>query len=304
MPEAATELDDIYTAIEKTARLLDLPCSREKVQPVLNAYGDGLADAHIVFSMGTGKRYRGELSFDFSVPASAGDPRAVALSNGLAAEVDHPIRTLFADVQARCPVDHFGVDYGIVGGFRKTYAFFPLNAPQRLSALAGVPSMPPALAEHADFLAGHGLDGRVSALAIDYAHRTWNVYFSGIPAEFTKPKAVQEMIRAIGLAEPSEQMLEFIRTSFAMYLTFRWDSPRIERICFSTRTPDPMALPAQIEPDIATFAKGVPCAHAGERTFVYAGALSSGEEYYKLASYYQKSSQVSDRVKPAKRSNA
>ncbi|MFE7902154.1 aromatic prenyltransferase [Streptomyces sp. NPDC057424] len=294
-----SEPADIYAAVEETAQLLDVPCSRDKVQPALAAFGDGLADGHIVFSMATGERYKGELAFDFTVPTAAGDPYAIALSNGLVEETDHPIRTLFSDVRGRCPVDSYGVDYGIVGGFKKTYVSFPLGELQGLSRLTGIPSMPRALAEHAGFFASHGLDDRVSAIAIDYAHRTWNVYFSGLPAEFIEPETVLSVLRTFGLPEPSERMMEFIRTSFAMYTTFGWDSSKAERICFSARSSDPTALPARYEPQIAKFARNAPYTYTGERVLTYAGALSPSEEFYKLASFYQKTSKLSDRVRPA-----
>ena len=297
MPEA-TQLEDLYAAIEETARLAHVPCSREKVRPALDAFGDGLADAHVVFSLATGERYAGELAFDFTVPPDAGDPYGIAVSNGLVEKTDHPVGTLFSEIQGRCPVDSFGVDYGIVGGFKKAYVSFPLGDPQRLSTLAGIPSMPRALAEHADSFAAYGLEGKVSAIAIDYAHRTWNVYFSGLSSEQLEPKAVLSMLRRNGLPEPSGRMMDFIRTTFAMYPTFGWDSPKIERMSFSARSTDPAALPAQYEPLIGEFAANVPYTYAGERVLVYAGALAAGEECYKVAAYHQQTPQLSDRVRP------
>ncbi|WP_405772089.1 aromatic prenyltransferase [Streptomyces sp. NBC_00080] len=79
-----------------------------------------------------------DLSFDFTVPASAGDPYEIALAHGLAEETDHPIRTLFRDLGARFPVQGYGVDYGGTGGFNKTYAFFPLGDLQTRARPASV----------------------------------------------------------------------------------------------------------------------------------------------------------------------
>lgn len=298
MPEAA-KMEEIYSAVEETARLLDVPCSRDKVWPALSTFGDELADTDIIFSMATAERHRGELQFDFMLPRSFGDPYAAAASNGLVDETDHPITKLLSDLQERTPVQGYGVDYGVVGGFRKTYAFFPLDALQRLSVLADIPSMPPGLVEHASYFSSYGLEDRVSAIAIDYPSRTWNVYFSGIPAECVEPKSVLPMLRKLGLPEPSEQMLEFIQTTFAIYPTFSWDSSKVKRICFSARTSDPTALPARIEPQIEKFARNAPYTHPGERVLVYAGALSASEEYYKLATYYQKASNAPVRVQRA-----
>lgn len=298
MPEAA-KMEEICSAVEETARLLGVPCSRDGIQPALTAYGDVLARSHIVFSMATGERHRGDLQFDFSVPREVGDPHAVAVANGLVDEVDHPIAALFSDIGSRCPVETYGVDYGVVGGFKKAYLSFPMDAPQELSKLTGIPSMSRGLAEHADRFAEHGLDGRVSAVSIDYANRTWNVYFSGLPAECVAPEAVLPTLRGLGLPEPSGRMAEFIRTSFAMYPTFGWDSSKAERICFSARTSDPAALPARFEPRIGRFAGSAPYTYPGERVLVYAGAVAHGEEYYKLASYYQKAPDAPVRIRRA-----
>lgn len=298
MPDS-TKLETVFSAIEETARLVDAPCSREKVWPALDTFGRWLDDAHIIFSMGTGKRYRGELAFDFTVATEAGDPYAAAVAGGLLDRVDHPITGLFPEIGDRFPVDAYAVDYGVVSGFKKACVFFPLAKPQSMKALAELPSIPPALAEHAGTFAAAGLDGNVSCIGIDYGSRTWNLYISGLTAEYTRPDAIAATLRDMGLPKPSEQMQEFIGTSFAMYPTFGWDSTRIERICFSTRTSDPNLLPARIDPDIARFARDMPTVHDGEPSYVYAGTVARGEEFFKLASYYQMSSQVSERVRPA-----
>ena len=298
MPEA-TELETIYSAVEETARLVDAPCSRDRVWPALDTFGKWLDDAHIIFSMGTGARYRGELAFDFSLPKAAGDPYAAALAGGLLEKVDHPIAGLLPESRDRFPVDAYGVDFGIVGGFRKAVAFFPLAEPQSMKALTELSSIPPALAEHAESFGAAGLDGKVSAIGVDYRSRSWNLYISGLTPEYTRPDAIIPTLRGMGLPEPSEHMLEFIGTSYAMYPTFGWDSTRIERMCFSTRTSDPDLLPARIEPAVGRFAREMPTVHKGEPSYVYAGTVARGEEFFKLASYYQMSSQVSDRVRPA-----
>ncbi|MFW6691052.1 aromatic prenyltransferase [Streptomyces sp. MAR4 CNX-425] len=299
MPEA-TKLETVYSAIEETARLVDASCSREKVWPALDTFGRWFDDSHIIFSMGTGKRYRGELAFDFTVPTEAGDPYAAAVAGGLLEKTDHPITGLFAEIEERLPIDAYAVDYGVVSGFKKACVFFPLDRPASMKALAELPSIPPALAAHAGYFADAGLDGKVSCIGIDHRNRTWNLYISGLTPEYTRREAVGETLRGLGLPEPSEQMGEFISTSFALYPTFGWDSTRIERICFSTRTSDPNALPARVDPDVAKFARDMPTAHGGEPSYVYAGTVTrGGEEFFKLASYYQFSSQVSERVRPA-----
>ncbi|WP_406004746.1 aromatic prenyltransferase [Streptomyces sp. NBC_00637] len=292
------DTERLYAAAAKAAGLLDMAGSRDRMRPVLTAFQDVLTDP-VVFNMVTKGGRIADLSFDFTLPASAGDPYEIALAHGLVEETDHPVRTLFSDLHARLPVQGYGVDYGLGAGFNKTYAFFPLGDLRSLAELAALPSMPPGLSAHLHSFTDHGLDGKVSAIAIDYAHRTWNVYFNGLPAESVRREAVLPMLHAFGLPEPSGHLLDFIATSSALYPTFGWDSSKIERISFSTRTTDPQALPAHIEPRLGEFARNAPYAYEGERVLVYAGALSPGEEYYKLATYYRMTSAAHDRVRSA-----
>jgi Aromatic prenyltransferase Orf2 len=283
------DVERVYSAIEKSASLLDITCSRDKVWPILTAYKDVLAEAAIVFSMASGRR-SGELDFSISVPPEHGDPYAIALSNGLIAATDHPVGTLHSDIRERCPVSLYGIDGEVNGGFKKIYTFFPKDDLQPLSKLADIPSMPRGVAENASLFARCGLD-KVQMISFDYHHRTVNFYFGDLPAECLKPDAVRSMLREMGLAEPSEQELKFARKAFSMYPTLSWDSSNIERICIAVITTDPATVSALAESEIAQFAKSAPYAYADARTLVYGLTFVPGEQYYKLGSYYQISDQ-------------
>lgn len=282
-----TDSADLYSAIEESALLLGLPCSREKVWPILTAYGDALPHAVIAFRVATGARYTGDLDWRFTVPKDT-DPYAIALSNGLTTETDHPVGAVLSDIQGRCPIGSYGIDFGVVGGFKKIYSFFPPDDMQRLSTLADIPSMPRSLAENFGFFARYGLDDdKVNVFGIDYRHRTVNVYFGGLPAECLEPETVRSMLREIDLPEPSEQMLKLGQNAFGIYTTLSWDSPGIERFCFAVMAPDSTALPIRIEPEIEQFLKSVPYGAADDRFIYYAAVSSTDEEHYKLQSYYK-----------------
>lgn len=278
---------DLYSAIEESAHLLEVACSRSKILPILTAYEDALAQAVIAFRVSTGARHIGELDCRFTVPKGV-DPYAIALSNGLTAETDHPVETLLSDIQRRCPIDSYGIDFGVVGGFKKIYSFFPPDDMQGLSTLVDIPSMPRSLAENLGFFARHGLDGdKVNLVAIDYPQRTVNVYFGKLPTEFLEPKTILSMLREINLPKPSEQMLKLGQQAFGIYVTLNWDSPKIERFCFAVMVPDPMAIPIRIEPKIERFLKSVQCDGADGRFIYYAAVSSTDVEHYKLQSYYR-----------------
>ena len=282
------DLAGLYSAIEESARLVDAPCSRDKVWPVLTAYGDALVRAVVAFRVATGARRAGELDCRFTMLPKDVDPYALALSNGLTAKTAHPVGALLADISERCPVDCYGIDFGVVDGFKKTWSFFPPDELQGLPKLAGIPSMPRSLAENHDFFARHGLDDNVSLVGIDYQHRTANFYFGEIPAECFEPKTIVSMLREVGLPDPSEQMLSLGERAFGIYTTLGWDSAKVERITFAVMTPDPTTLPTRLEPKIEQFVRSAPYTYdAADRRFVYAVTASKGGEYYKLQSYYQ-----------------
>jgi hypothetical protein len=287
----AAGVEDVYSGIEKSAGLLDVTVLPDNVRPILTAYADALPEAVIVFSMASGG-HAGELDYSVTVPSAHGDPYALALSHGLTAKTDHPVGSLLSDIQERCPIGGYAIDCGVVGGFKKTYAFFPTDDLQTVSTLADIPSMPRGLAENTGFFTRHGLADKVTMLSIDYQRRTVNLYFGKLPAGCLEQKNIVSMLRDIGLPEPSEQTLEFVQKSFAVYATFSWDSAEIERICFAVITQDTQALPARIEPQIEQFAKSATHAYAGERTLVYGVTFSPDGEYYKLGSYYQINAQT------------
>lgn len=286
---AGAHLEDstltLYAAIEKSARLLDVVCSRDKVLPILTVYGDALAESVIAFRVATAARHTGELACRFTLPSNV-DPYTLAVSNGLITQTDHPVGTLLSDIRERCPIDSYALDFGVVGGFKKIWPFFPRGVPQKVSQLADIPSMPRSLSENIGFFTRHGFADLAGLLGISYRNRTMNVYFGEQPAECFEPKTIRSMLREIGQADPSEEMLEIARDAFGVYVTLSWDSPKIERICFNVATPDPTKLPVRLDSKLQQFVKHIQRADADPR-FVYAITSSPDGEYHKLQSYYR-----------------
>jgi hypothetical protein len=281
----SAELAALYAAIEESAGLLDIDCPRARIWPILTAYEDAVPRAMIAFRVATDARHEGELDCRISLPNDI-DPYAVALSKGLLTATGEPLGTLLADIREHGPIDSYGIDFGVTGGFKKIWAFFPEGDFQSLARLSGIPSMPHGVAANMDFFTRYGLADRVGLIGIDYHHKTVNVYFGELPDACLTPAAVLSMHHDIGLPEPSERMIRFCGQSFGIYTTLSWESPRIERISFSVMTTDPMALPARLGPRIERFVNGVPYGVNAPR-MVHAAMTSAGEEYYKLQTYYR-----------------
>jgi hypothetical protein len=279
----ATGLEDVFSAIEESCGLLDIACSRDKVWPFLAEYGNAL-EAGVFFTTWTGGR-AGEFNYALLLPPGGPDPYARALSSGFAAETDHPVGSLLSDMQERFPASAYGAECGVADGFKEIHAFFRPDAMPGLSQLADIPSMPPGLAENAGFLARHGVDGKVVGLiAINYQHRTVSVYFGGLRLE---QENIRSMLRELGMPEPNTQELELMQKAFAVYPTFSWDSPKINRICFAVPAQGSIALPVRIEPEIEKFAESAPYAYDGKRILVYGFTFTPGERYYQVQSYWK-----------------
>ena len=106
--------DKLYSAIEETAGLLDVTCSRDTVRPVLTSFEKFLPQAAILFRVATDARHAGELNLHFMMLPGDVDPYALAVSKGLIAKTDHPVGTLLADIAERFPVESYGIDFGVV----------------------------------------------------------------------------------------------------------------------------------------------------------------------------------------------
>ncbi|WP_336246615.1 aromatic prenyltransferase [Streptomyces cupreus] len=273
-----------YSAIEKSAGLLDVTASPEVVRPVLAAFEDELPQAVIAFRVATNAKHEGDFDARFTLPKEV-DPYEVALSKGLMEKPEHPIGTLLSDLQQLCPIDSYGIDFGVTSGFKKIWVYFPAGEHETLERLTSLPSMPASLAENLDFFTRYGMADKVDVIGIDYRSRTMNAYLRA-PAECYEQETVLAMHRDIGLPSPSEQMFNFCAKAFGIYTTHNWDSPDIERISYGVKTENPMAYFARLGTKIEHFVKSVPYG-VDDPKMVYAAVTSSGEEYYKLQSYYR-----------------
>lgn len=282
--------EELYSAIEESARLVDAPFSRDKVWPIISAFEGGFSEnGGVIFSLQAGEEVA-EIEYSIQVSPGIKDPYTHALANGFFKETDHPVRALLAEVVELVPTSEHYIDCGIVGGFKKIYANFP-HAPQKVSKLAEVPSMPRAVSENLEFFARYGLED-VALVGADCKNRTMNLYFQ-LPAGIAgnlEPKTVQEMLRETGMSEPSEEMLAYAGKAFRVYVTLSWDRSEILRISFAPqprRSVDLAELPARLVPRIAEFMQATPHKYAGALINATAAKWSHEKEFLDLASYYQ-----------------
>ncbi|MEV0253811.1 aromatic prenyltransferase [Streptomyces sp. NPDC050732] len=289
MSESA-DLTELYSIIEKTAQVVDVTASHEKVWPILNAFQDVIADSVISFRASTGSS-ADDLDCRFTMLPKDLDPYARALEHGLTPKTDHPVGSLLKEVHQNLPITSCGVDFGVAGGFTKTWSFPSAENLGKVSELIKLPSIPDAVAANLDFFEKWGIADMVSTVGIDYSKRTMNLYFGGgvgdrVPAGVFEEKGVRAILGELGLAAPSEELLKFCERSFVIYVTLNWDSPKINRFTYSVMTPEPLGLPVDLAPTFERLIKGAPYDTEG-RNYVYGIASTPKGEYHKIASYYQ-----------------
>jgi hypothetical protein len=280
-----TELAGLYSVIEESARLVDIPCARDTVWPILSAYEETLAQAVVAFRVATGERNAGDFDCRLTMLPKGLDPYAVALSHHLTPRTDHPVGELLEELHRTFPVVSSGIDFGVVGGFKKTWSFFPLDDLQSLSELVALRSLPRSVAKNLGFFTRYGLADKVSLVGIDYPNKSLNLYFGAAPADTFTAEGITSILRDAQLPGPSERLLRLGAQAFGIYATLSWDSPNVERITFAVMTPDPTTLPVRIEPKIEHYVKNAPYS-TDDRQFVYAITSSATGEYHKLQSYY------------------
>jgi hypothetical protein len=150
------------------------------------------------FRAQTGARDEGDLDCRCTLLPRELNPYAVAVANGLIAKTDHAVGSLLGDVHGRFPVDCYGIDFGVGGGFKKTWSFFRPDSLQSVSAFATLPSMPRGASENLSLFDRYGLTERVSVIGYDYAKRSVNVYFTGVPAHCFEREGVRAVLRDAG----------------------------------------------------------------------------------------------------------
>ncbi|MEU5367074.1 aromatic prenyltransferase [Streptomyces sp. NPDC005925] len=285
------EAEKLYSAIEETSRLVGASFSRDQVWPILDAFRDALLpDGAIIFSAQINAGQVGELEYTVQVSPGAEGPYPRALAAGLLKETDHPVGSLLAELQERVHVDDWFIDGDITNGFKKVYAQFPRSL-QKVSELADLPSMPPAVADNADLFARHGLE-EVALVGVNYQRKSANLYFQlpaavagNLPAE-----TVRSLLHEMGLPDPDEKMLAYATKAYRVYATLTWDSSRIHRIAFAPM-PSPgldfSALPARLDPELVEFLKTSPYTYTGERINASAAKWSSAGDHLDLAVYHQ-----------------
>jgi hypothetical protein len=277
-----TDLAQMRDDIIKAAELAEVPYDRDVIRRVLQAYGDFFGGSAVTFVTSTrpeGKRGLSVRYVELQVPH---DPYAIALAEGFITPKGEPIDALLPEIRSRYDILGYGVDMEVGYGLAKIWVF--IRPPQPIERAYGLSSLPQSVRSHADYFSRHGLD-IMSLFALDYRHRSTNIYFMvKEPGQFT-PDMIGKMIGDLDLEVPSREILEYCTNTITIYPTFNWESTAAERLCLGMAAPTPEMVPTQLHPLIERYTRQVPIL-SQRRIFIFSVTPARDETYIKIESDY------------------
>lgn len=223
------DLDQLYHDISTTAGLVDVPVDEPVVRQILDVYQDHFRQGSVAFRTTTHPPGKRELSVRYIDLEQDHDPYTMAVQHGLLAETGHPIERLFADVVAHYPILGYGIDMGVSHGMEKIWPLFSKSL--TIDDLFKLPSMPPSVRNYVDHFARFDLNTH-TLFAIDYEHKTMNIYFPVKQPGQYPAERIAAMIEDLGLEVPGDEELAINTQTGIIYHTFDWESDHCRRLSF------------------------------------------------------------------------
>jgi hypothetical protein len=214
--------------VAKAAALIEVPCNMEMVRSIFATYWEYCHSGWLSFRTTT--KPNRELSvryIDVNIPH---DPYAIAVEHGYLMPQGHPVEQLIYDLRDNFPTLGYGVDLSASYGMEKIWPL--VQTAVRVEDLYDLPSMPRSLQATDAYFKKYDLKW-TSLYAIDYRHKSMNIYFMFPERGHFSPATTGEMIRDLGFEVPDQAELEVNSQVGALYYTFTWDSPVCTRISYA-----------------------------------------------------------------------
>ncbi len=258
MLRPTVDLDQFYQDILRTSEIVGVPCNEAAISPILEAYGPRFQDSEVALRTTNRPVEKRDLSVRYvNVTLPEDNPYAIAVERGFLTPDNHPVHRLYADVRAHFSMIGSGVDSVVSHGMEKIWPFFRGVSPEDIYKL---PSIPESVQKYDDYFKKYGLNS-AWLFAIDYWHKTMNIYFNLLPPGPGMPhdrETIVNMITDLGFRLPSDAEIEANRRNVMIYLTFSWDSPKCLRASFVIPHGTPEQFPAHLDPFLADILEKVP----------------------------------------------
>ena len=276
-PVKLITLEDLMADVQRAADIIEVPVA-DITWDIMRAYEKGFTEDTVGLRITTKKRRELNVRYQSLAPQ---DPYSVAVEHGFLTPTDHPVYAICPELIRMRPEAGYFIDLGVTHGFEKIWGFF--TNPLTIEEVCAMETIPASVPAQMDLFKQYGLNW-CGIIAINYRARSMNLYWMDGSFD-TSPEIAGQLVVDSGFPRPSDFDNAFNSKGLGMYMTFTWDSDRIERISFCQGGPAE-AVPAHWPPLVHKYAAEVPL-RASERGFALCTAYGHGhDDYVKIEGDY------------------
>lgn len=273
------DMKRMYDDTVSAAKLCDAPYSEAVIQQMFDTFKGGFSRGAVQFRSTNKSRPR--LDVRYEDIGSSERPLDIARNAGLLVDTGGEIDKLMPGFYDHLPYLGDGVDFDAETGFAKLW-FFPKGF-QPVDSMYDIPGMPESVKAHKWFYDKHKLS-LVYILGVDYLNQSMNIYLLFDRPEHHTSAVLQEMTDDLGFDVPDPAMIEYSQPALSAALTYTWDSPKVERICYYVSFPNRAATPTDLDPMVATFVNDVPA--LADSSYLASWTFGSKGSYLKVENDY------------------
>lgn len=276
--DATRTLQRLADDLAIAARITQVPFSEATILEALRSFDEGFLHGSVQIRTTTHPVERRELCFRYLDLESGRNPLEIALASGTLKPTGHPIFGWLDCVEERMPVLGYGADFEVSHGLVKIWTFLAGAFDPR--AFLDLPLVPRGLKASIGVLQDLQLE-HVTIVGVDFARGSVNLYFDVYRARFD---LLARACARLGFAAPSDAAQEHAAKARCMGVTYAWDQPQIERLCFYVPDFARHEVPAY-HPHLCAYAEGAPALVEDPR-FILGWSHGRGGTYFKLEDDY------------------
>lgn len=281
-PQASFDLALLFSDMKKYAEISQVPFNDQAMHTTIDLFADVFSKEVITVRTTTHPQGKRDVNFRYMAPETPHDPFERLQQAGLLTLEGHPIEKVIPEVMARYPV-WWGMDVAVTHGFEKLWTFFekPIPLDDILSLTTLPPSVQNARAHFKKYAAGQV----ATIIGLDFEHKSLNIYPGPfLPGTYT-PDRITMVLKDLDLPVPPQEELEWVSKTLWFYYTFRWDSPQVQRMCFTVYTPAE-GYPFHWHPLCKSFVEQAPI-RAERKMYIYSPTYGRNGNYLKIEADYQ-----------------
>jgi len=259
------------------AELVQAGYEEAKIKEVLDVFSYEFQRGSVQFRITTKPREKRALNFRFTLLGAQDDPLDKALAAGLIIDQGRLADKLVTQFRETFPLVGASADFSAKQGLVKMWQL--MDPPFSLDRIAHMTALPESILTHAAFFERfHLID--LMEIGVDYQRGSVNLYFAAERPQHQSSQFVKSIIQDRGFAMPSAVNISYCSRAVVVTTTFRWDSPRMERMAFYVPEFTPERVPS-LHPILRPFAQRAPFL-TDRRRFLIAWSFGEHGHYIKM----------------------